>query len=193
MFAMSQNPVESKNSDTSSPGDAVVNWDRIIHKNIRTLDNQGMGKVIAVPNDEDTIIISSQSGGEQYKIPRSSVSGFNGAEVLLNETAYKISSSYRVDKASAYQAKPSDIITEERQQEEEREETTVPLIEERLNVSKKTSTTQYTITKEPVTEKKTIEVPVTHEELIVEKRPPKESSSPSAERSFSSSFRFSRQ
>ena len=175
---MSENLVESKSPDMS-PADAVVNWDRIIHKNVRTLDNHGMGKVIAVPNDEDTIIISSQSGGEQYKIQRSSVSGFNEAEVLLNETAYKISSSYQVDKASGYQAKPSDIITEEREQEEEeeREETTVPLIEERLNVSKKTSTTQYTITKEPVTEKKTIEVPVTHEELIIEKRPPKDSSS----------------
>jgi uncharacterized protein (TIGR02271 family) len=171
---MSENPVESKSSDTS-PGDAVVNWDRIIHKNVRTLDNQGMGKVIAVPNDEDTIIISSQSGSEQYKIPRSSVSGFNGAEVLLNETAYKISSSYKVDNAAAYEAKPSDIITEERQQEEET--TTVPLTKERLNVSKKTSTTQYTITKEPVTEKKTIEVPVTHEELVVERRPAKDSSS----------------
>ena len=173
---MSQNPVESKSADTSSsPGDAVVNWDRIIHKNVRTLDNQDMGKVIAVPNDEDTIIISSQSGGEQYKIPRSFVSGFNGAEVLLNETAYKImSSSYKVDNASVYEAKPSDIITDERQQEEE---TTIPLIEERLNVSKKTSTTQYTITKEPITEEKTIEVPVTHEELFVEKRPPKDSSS----------------
>ena len=177
---MSENPVESRSSDTS-PGDAVVNWDRIIHKNVRTLDNQGMGKVIAVPNDEDTIIISSQSGGEQYKIPRSSVSGFNGAEVLLNETAYKISSSYRVDKASVYQAKPSDIITEEHQQQEEEEESTVPLIEERLNVSKKTSITQYTITKDPITEKKTIEVPVTHEELIVEKRPPKDSTSSSAQ------------
>jgi uncharacterized protein (TIGR02271 family) len=175
---MSENPVESRSSDTS-PGDAVVNWDRIIHKNIRTLDNQGMGKVIAVPNDEDTIIISSQSGGEQYKIPRSSVSGFNGAEVLLNETAYKISSSYRVDNALAYEARLSDIITEERQQQEEKEESTVPVIEERLNVSKKTSITQYTITKDPITEKKTIEVPVTHEELIVEKRPPKDSTSSS--------------
>src|ERR671914_2230893 len=180
---MSENPANSKSADTSSsPGDAVVNWDRIIHKNVRTLDNQGMGKVIAVPNDEDTIIFSSQGGGEQYKIPKSCVSGFNGAEVLLNETAYKImSSSYRVDNAGAYEAKPSDIITEERQQEEKEEETTVPLIEERLNVSKKTSTTQYTITKEPVTEKKTIEVPVTHEELIVEKRPPKDSSSSAAQ------------
>jgi uncharacterized protein (TIGR02271 family) len=177
---MSENPVESRASDTSSPGDAVVNWDSIIHKNVRTLDNQGMGKVIAVPNDEDTIIISSQSGSEQYKIPRSFVSGFNGAEVLLNETAYKISSSYRVDKASAYEAKPSDIITKERPQQEEEEETTVPLIEERLNVSKKTSPNQYTITKEPITEKKTIEVPVTHEEIIAEKRPPKDSSSSSS-------------
>jgi uncharacterized protein (TIGR02271 family) len=179
---MSENPVESRSSDTS-PGDAVVNWDRIIHKNVRTLDNQGMGKVIAVPNDEDTIVISSQSGGERYKIPRSCVSGFNGAEVLLNETAYKISSSYRVDNAPAYEAKPSDIITEEhpQQQEEEKEESTVPVIEERLNVSKKTSITQYTITKDPITEKKTIEVPVTHEELIVEKRPPKDSTSSSAQ------------
>jgi uncharacterized protein (TIGR02271 family) len=172
---MSQNPVESKSADTSSPGDAVVNWDRIIHKNVRTMDNQGIGKVIAVPNDEDTIIISSQSGGEQYKIPRSFVSGFNGAEVLLNVTAYHISFSYKVDSASAYEARPSDIITEERQQEEE---TTVPLIEERLNVSKTTSTTQYTITKEPIAEKKTIEVPVTHEEIVVERRPAKDSLSP---------------
>src|SRR3712207_7745926 len=113
---MSQNPVESKNSDMS-PGDAVVNWDRIIHKNVRTLDNQGVGKVIAVPNDEDTIIISSQSGSEQYKIPRSVVSGFNGAEVLLNETAYKISSSYKSKDAGVYEAKPSDIITKERSEE----------------------------------------------------------------------------
>jgi len=175
---MSENPVESRSSDTST-GDAVVNWDRIIHKNVRTLDNQGFGKVIAVPNDDDTIIISAQSGGEQYKIPRFSVSGFNGAEVLLNETAYKImsSSSYRVGNAGVYEAKPNDIISEERQQQEQ-EETVVPLIEERLNVSKKTSTSHYTITKEPVTEKKTIEVPVTHEELVVEKRlSPKDSSS----------------
>jgi uncharacterized protein (TIGR02271 family) len=173
---MSESPVNSKQADVSS-GDAVVNWDRIIHKNVRTLDNQGIGKVIAVPNDEDTIIISSQSGGKQYKIPRSSVSGFNGAEVLLNETAYKISSSYRADNAGVYEAKPSDIITKEHQQEV----TTVPLIEERLNVSNKTSSiTHYTITKEPVAEKKTIEVPLTHEELVVERRPSKDPSASSS-------------
>ena len=178
---MSENPANSRSADTSSssPGDAVVNWDRIIHKNVRTLDNQGMGKVIAVPNDEDTIIISSQGGGEQYKIPKSVVSGFNGAEVLLNETAYKImSSSYRVDNADVYEAKPSNIVTGGHQQEVKKgEETNIPLIEERLNVSKRTSTTQFTITKEPVAEKKTIEVSITHEELVVEKGPAKDSQS----------------
>ena len=172
---MSENPVNSKDAATSLPRDAVVNWDRIIHKNVRTLDNQGMGKIIAVPSDEDTITISSQSGGEQYKIPKSSVSGFNGAEVLLNKTAYNVSSSYRVNDAGVYEAKPSNIITKEHSHHQQEEETTVPIIEEQLNVSKKTSTTQYTITKEPVTQKKTIEVPIILEELVVEKRSPKNS------------------
>jgi uncharacterized protein (TIGR02271 family) len=168
---MGQNPANSKSADVT-PGGAVVNWDRVIHKNVRTLDNQGMGKIIAVPNDEDVIIISSQSGRDQYKIPRSLVSGFNGAEVLLNITAYKVAS-YQVDKAGVHEAGPSDIISEEKEQEEE---VTIPLIEERLNVSKRTSTTQANITKEPVIEKETIEVPVTHEELVVERRPAKDSS-----------------
>jgi uncharacterized protein (TIGR02271 family) len=51
------------------------------------------------------------------------------------------------------------------------ETTTVPITEERLNVSKSESTREATITKEPVTETKTVEVPVTHEEISVEKRP----------------------
>ena len=51
------------------------------------------------------------------------------------------------------------------------EETTVPVTEERLGVSKSQSTKEVTITKTPVTETKTAEVPVTHEEISVERRP----------------------
>ena len=50
----------------------------------------------------------------------------------------------------------------------------VPRIEERVNVSKRESTEEATVTKEPVTETKTVEVPVTHEEVTIEKRPPKD-------------------
>jgi uncharacterized protein (TIGR02271 family) len=38
-------------------------------------------------------------------------------------------------------------------------------------VQKRESTREATITKEPVTEKKTVEVPVTHEEVTIERRP----------------------
>jgi uncharacterized protein (TIGR02271 family) len=51
------------------------------------------------------------------------------------------------------------------------EETTVPVTEERLGVSKSQSTREATITKTPVTQTKTVEVPVTHEEISVERRP----------------------
>ena len=44
-------------------------------------------------------------------------------------------------------------------------------------MSRRMSTSEATITKESVTETRTIEVPVTHEELTVERRPASESSS----------------
>src|SRR5919106_1010866 len=59
---------------------------------------------------------------------------------------------------------------------EESESTRVPLVEERLNISKRDVTyKEATLIKEPLTETKTVEVPVTHEELIVERRPASES------------------
>ena len=58
------------------------------------------------------------------------------------------------------------------QSEGQEEETKVPLTDEKLNVSKQTQQSQATITKEPVKETKTVEVPLTHEEVTIETRPP---------------------
>ena len=52
----------------------------------------------------------------------------------------------------------------------ESQETTVPVREETLDVSKRESKKEATITKKPVTETKTVEVPVTHEEISVERK-----------------------
>jgi uncharacterized protein (TIGR02271 family) len=54
----------------------------------------------------------------------------------------------------------------------EEQEIIVPIIEEKLHVSKKVLTDEVTIIKEPVTETKTIGVSVMHEELVLERRPP---------------------
>ena len=51
-------------------------------------------------------------------------------------------------------------------------EETIPLTEEKLDISKDTQESQARITKEPITETKTVEVPVTHEEVTIERRPP---------------------
>jgi uncharacterized protein (TIGR02271 family) len=52
------------------------------------------------------------------------------------------------------------------------DEETIPLTEERLDVSTNVQEREATITKKPVTETKTVEVPVTHEEVSIERRPP---------------------
>ena len=52
-------------------------------------------------------------------------------------------------------------------------EENVQLTEERLDVSKESQKNQATITKKPVTETKTVEVPLTREEIAsIERRPP---------------------
>jgi uncharacterized protein (TIGR02271 family) len=62
------------------------------------------------------------------------------------------------------------------------ESTYVPLMEERLNVSKREVTyKEATLIKEPVIETKTIEIPVTYEELTIERRPPTEATTSQSE------------
>ncbi|MGA8911815.1 MAG: hypothetical protein WB443_03045 [Nitrososphaeraceae archaeon] len=61
---------------------AVIDWNRIIHKNVRSKDMQGAGNVVAI--DGDSVIISTQGAQHQYKIPKSHVEGYNGAEVFLD-------------------------------------------------------------------------------------------------------------
>ena len=52
----------------------------------------------------------------------------------------------------------------------EEEEMIVPVIEEKLYVSKKVLTDEVTIIKEPVTETKTIDISIMHEAIVIEKR-----------------------
>jgi hypothetical protein len=69
---------------------AVIDWDRIIHKNVRSKDMQGAGSIVAI--DDDSVIISTQGAQHQYKIPKSHVEGYNGAEVFLDISVNEMSS-----------------------------------------------------------------------------------------------------
>ena len=73
--------------------DAIVNWESIVHKNVRSRDGQDAGNVDAIMGD--TVVITTQGDRREYNLPKTQVEGFNGAEVLLKNTLDELEA-YRV-------------------------------------------------------------------------------------------------
>src|SRR6476620_548869 len=64
--------------------DAVVDWESIIHKNVRSKDGQDAGNVDAI--EGSTVVITSEGDRKEYNLPKSQVAGYDGAEVSLKIT-----------------------------------------------------------------------------------------------------------
>ncbi|MEO9295656.1 MAG: YsnF/AvaK domain-containing protein [Nitrososphaera sp.] len=142
-----------------------IAWDDVIKKEARGTDDSDFGEVQEVGQS----YVMTQRGivsKEKFYIPKYLVEGYDGHTLWFNAREGDLQGFMR-DTPPSYEEytryrtteMPSDI------------ETRIPVIEERLNVTKRVKTEEATITKEPVTETKTVEVPVTHEELRVERRP----------------------
>ena len=142
-----------------------IAWDDVLKKEARGTDDSDFGEVQEVgPN-----YVTTQRGivnKDKFYIPKYMVEGYDGDTLWFNAREGDLQGVMR-DEPPSYEEysryrtteTPSDI------------ETRIPVIEERLEVTKRVSTDEATITKEPVTETRTMEVPVTHEELRVERRP----------------------
>ena len=152
------------------PPSSILDLDRIIGKNVKTVDYQDVGKVVmtTLENEEDVIIISSEGAHAtyNYRIPKSRIQGFDGPDLMLSIARTELAD-YEIKDIKDYAAQLSSIKTEKKGEEKE---IVVPVIEEKLNVSKKIITDEATIIKEPVIETKTVEVSVMHEEIVIEKR-----------------------
>jgi hypothetical protein len=74
--------------------DAVLDWDAIVHKNVRSSDGQDAGNVDAV--DADSVIIITEGARKEYKVPKSQVEGFNGAEVFLKLSIAELEKKFKV-------------------------------------------------------------------------------------------------
>jgi hypothetical protein len=72
---------------------AVLDWDRIVHKNVRSSDGQDAGNVDAI--NGDAIVIITEGARKEYKISKTNVEGYNGAEVFLKLTIGELEN-YRV-------------------------------------------------------------------------------------------------
>jgi uncharacterized protein (TIGR02271 family) len=161
--------MSSSSADEQQPSPSTItDWGSIIGKNVKTVDYQHAGKVMAALDNEDAIMISSKGahGSYNYKVPKSCVQGFEGPDLLLSIARTELAD-YEINDIENYAAQLRSIKTEKGG-----EQVVVPIIKEKLNVSKKVISDEATIIKEPVTEIKTIEVSLMHEEIVIEKRPP---------------------
>ena len=147
-----------------------INWDDVIKKEARGINNEVLGEVQEV-GDTYVLVQKGFINKEKFYVPQNEVESYDGNILRFKLSEEEIKSQYSGDSPPSLTTN-----TEKDHEEEESESTRVPLIEERLNISKRDVTyKEATLTKEPVTETKTVEVPLTHEELVVERRPASES------------------
>ena len=155
-----------------------INWNDVIKKEARGKNDEDLGKVQEVGNTY-VLVQKGLISKVKFYIPQSEVEGYDGDVLRFKISEDDIRSKYLGDMPPSVSSSVDDNTNNNEEEiiakQEESESTRVPLVEEKLNVSKREVTyKEATLIKEPVTETKTVEVPVTHEELIVERRPPTE-------------------
>ncbi|HYZ96416.1 MAG TPA: YsnF/AvaK domain-containing protein [Nitrososphaeraceae archaeon] len=141
-----------------------IDWDDVIKKEARGINDEDLGEVQEVTQDY-VMVQKGLINKEKYYVPQNEVESYDGNILRFKLSEEEIKSKYLGDS-------PPLTRNTEKDDEEESESTRVSLVEERLNISKRDVTyKEATLIKEPVTETKTVEVPITHEELVVERRP----------------------
>jgi stress response protein YsnF len=115
---------------------------------------------------------------ERFYVPQNEVDSYDGEVLRFKVSEEDIRTKYSGDlspSASAVPDSSTNNMEENAAKQKASESNLVPLMEENLNFSKREVTyKEATLIREPVIETKTFEVPVTHEEIIVEMRFPTE-------------------
>lgn len=151
----------------------TIAWSDVIKKEARgAVDDSDFGEVQEI-GDNYVLTQKGTISKKKFFIPKYLVQGYDGDTLWFNASEDDLEGWHR-DYAPSYdeyaEYKERSLVAENPQIPSD-VETRIPLIEERLQVTKSTTTSDVRVTKRPVTETKTVEVPVTHEELVVEKRP----------------------
>jgi uncharacterized protein (TIGR02271 family) len=151
----------------SSNVNSNIDWNDTIKKEAEGINGEDFGEVQDVSNGF-VLVQKGIINKERFLIPQELVESYDGDILRFRVSEGDIQNKYLEGSSSeATNTEQVDI----RPTKEETEET-IPLTEERLNISKDVHEQHATITKEPITETKTVEVPVTHEEISIERRTP---------------------
>ena len=148
-----------------------IDWNDTIKKEAEGINGEDFGEVQEISNGS-VLVQRGIINKEKFLIPQELVESYDGDIVRFRISEDDMLSKYREGDSVAASESVETETTQDIVQSEEKIEETIPLTEERLEVSKNIQEQQATITKKPVTETKTVEVPVTHEEVSIERRAP---------------------
>ena len=142
-----------------------INWKNVIKKDVIGTDGLDLGEVVEV-GDNFFVTQKGLFNKKRFVIPNSTAESFDGdilrVKVNENELAgYEETADPSFKDYSKF--KSSDMSKEM--------ETTIPVIGENLQVSKKVVEDKVDIIKEPVKETKTVEIDLTYEKITIERIP----------------------
>jgi len=144
-----------------------IEWNDVLKKEARGIDDEDLGEVQEVQGNY-VLVKKGIINKEQFYIPKDQAESYDG-DVLRFKITQEDLNQYQHEPPSIWD---SDSIQETTTDERDTDEERISLTEEKLDVSKKYQEDQATITKKPVTETKTVEVPLTREEVSIKRRPP---------------------
>jgi uncharacterized protein (TIGR02271 family) len=144
-----------------------IEWNDVLKKEARGIDDEDLGEVQEVQGNY-VLVKKGIINKEQFYIPKDQAESYDG-DVLRFKISQEDLNQYQHEPPSIWD---SDSIQETTTDERDTDEERISLTEEKLDVSKKYQEDQASITKKPVTETKTVEVPLTREEVSIKRRPP---------------------
>ena len=144
-----------------------INWNDVIKKEARGLNDEDFGEVQEVSNGY-VFVQKGIINKDKFFIPQEKVESYDGDILRFGISLDEVKSAYQGETYPDSSPNPTDISSKTT----DSEETTIPITEEKLDVTKRVEENHATITKEPITETKTVEVPVIHEEVSIERRQP---------------------
>ena len=158
-----------------------INWNDVIKKEARGINNEDLGEVKEV-GDTYILVQKGLINKEKYYIPQNRIQGYDGSVLRFKISEEEMKNKYFQGSLSPElsAADIEDVREKEQgraQKENENDESIhVQAVQERLNVSKRDVIyKEPAIIKEPLIETQTVEVPLNREELIVERRPARQS------------------
>ena len=156
-----------------------IPWNEIIKKEARGIDDADFGEIQSV----DPEYVLTQKGiidKEFFSFPKNLAQGYDGDRVWFKVTEEEARNSYmqsqNVDILDQGDSSSNNIETETTYDNslsntKTEEEKIIPLMAEKLDIAKTEVVDEVIITKEPVKDTKTEQIPVMHEELTIEIRP----------------------